>query len=73
MLKEMIDEKVQILYDFCILVHYGKNDARIDKREKRIRAMLAKCKTERQMTIVLHDVLMGRETINQLLKRKELM
>ena len=73
MLREMIDEKVQILYDFCILAHRGKNGTGTDKREKRIRDMLAKCKTERQMTIVLHDVLMGRETIDQVLQRKELM
>ena len=73
MLKEIIDEKVQLLYDFCILTHHGKSGKGKDKREKSVRAMLAECGTERKMTVALHDVLMGRETINQVLQRKELM
>lgn len=59
---DIINEKVDLLYDFCILL------GRHDHREKAVRTMLKECGTEYRMTIKLHDILRGRRTLNQVLK-----
>lgn len=62
--KSDINEKVSLLRDFCILKKEDK------ETEKAVKTLLKQCKTELKATIVLHDVLQGRETLQQLLKRK---
>lgn len=57
------EKKVSLLHDFGIL---GKEDY----RESAVRAMLKECKTEQQMTKLLHDVLMDRKSLNELLAER---
>ena len=68
---EIINEKVDLLYDFCILKHrrWGKPD----NREDAVKKMLTECGTEFRMQNALHDVLMGRIKLTDLLKQKGLM
>lgn len=68
-LEEVVDKKISLLYDFCVLIRekYTKKD----KREELVRAMLTKCGTEQRMTSALHDVLADRMSIDELLKRNE--
>ena len=61
-----IDEKVQLLHDFCILTDESVED------EATIRNILATCKTELQMEHKLHNVLRGNETLKDLIQREEL-
>ena len=64
---EIICEKIQLLYDFCILMtRYHMHDP----NENRVREMLEACKSEREIERTLHDVLVGNETLAQLLARK---
>ena len=66
---EIINEKVELLYDFCILRHgRGKEDS----REDAVRKLLTKCGTEIRMETVLHDVLVGRISLTELLQKKGL-
>lgn len=67
--EEFVNEKVELLYDFRILRHRrGKPDS----REDAVRKLLTKCGTETRMEIVLHDVLLDRISLTELLQRKEL-
>lgn len=68
--EELINEKVELLYDFCILRH-RRGEA--DSREDAVRELLNKCGTESRMQNVLHDVLLERTTLTDLLKEKGLM
>jgi hypothetical protein len=72
-----IDEKVSMLYEFCILIHpkvKGKGKEEVpDDREPAVRTVLGNCKNEIQMEQVLHDVVIGNTTIDTMLKRKGLM
>lgn len=58
-----IDEKVELLYDFCILRHNAR------KQEEAVREILGSCKSEAEMDRKLRDVLVGgkplKEFINQ--------
>ena len=63
-LHDAIDKKVSLLYDFDLLVK---------KHEPQIRTLLSQCSNEYEMTRVLHDVLLGRVTLSQLLRKKGLM
>ena len=68
--EELINEKVEILYDFCILRHRkGKPDV----REDAVRELLTKCGTELRMENALHDVLVGHIKLTELLKKRGLM
>lgn len=70
-----IREKIVLLCNFCLLKHTQTSRGLkcTDKRKDKIKQLLAQCTSEYQMDTVLHDVLMGRETVNQLLQRKGLM
>ena len=68
---DIINKKVSLLYDFCILTHGRKRKP--DPREDTIRQLLADCGNESRMTIVLRDVLIGRVTVDELLEKKGLM
>lgn len=69
MMRELIDEKINLLYDFCILKYKrGKEDT----YENAVRKLLAECGTESRMQIVLHDVLLEKTTLTELLKKKGL-
>ena len=58
---DIIDKKISLLHDFCIL-------SRLDKREMLVRVFLDKYNTEAQMTRVLHDVLVGNKTLDEMLR-----
>ena len=60
----IIHEKINLLKDFCVLAR------RHDANEKRVKAMLEMCDTERDIERTLHDVLVGEETLEHLLARK---
>ena len=66
-LEEQIDKKVSLLYDMCILI---KRRAGIDDREEAVRKLLSSYQTEQQVDNVVHDVIIGNYTINDMLKRK---
>jgi hypothetical protein len=66
-IESAIDKKVSVLYDFCILQGVA------DKRENAVRKLLETCGNEEKMQIVLHDVLLERITLTELLQRKGLM
>ena len=68
--EELINEKVEMLYDFCILRHKRREP---DAREDAVRELLNKCGTEFKMQNVLHDVLLERITLTELLQKKGLM
>ena len=62
---EEIDEKISLLMDFHIL------NRRTTRKEREVRYILSKCKNRERMDTKLHDVLAGRITIDDLI-RKEL-
>ena len=66
-MKAIINEKIRMLYDFCILT---KAFGRHDSKEARVREMLEMCTTEFEIERVLHDLLTGEETLVHLLARK---
>lgn len=67
-LEDIIDKKIALLYDFCILRRrkYEKRDS----REQLLRDVLSKYETESRITSVLHDVLMYHITLDELLNRE---
>lgn len=65
--EDEVEKKISLLYDFCILVRNIKSPR--DKREKEVRKMLLSCKTETAMSNVVHDVLKGTCTLNEVLKK----
>ena len=67
--EEFVNEKVELLYDFCILRHRRGNP---DSREDAVRKLLTKCGTEIKMETVLHDVLLDRISLTELLQKKGL-
>ena len=66
-MKTVIAEKIRLLYEFCILsmVHHHN-----DPREARVREMLSACRTEDEAQLTIRGVLLGDETLEQLLARK---
>ena len=62
--RNIIDEKVELLRDFCIL----KNNA--TKQEEAIRKILASCSSEVQMEQKIHNVLYGKESLKDLIKKE---
>ncbi len=66
-LEDQVDKKVSCLYDMCKLYRRGKNP---DEREKVVREMLKSCTSETQINNAVHDVVVGKYTLNDLLKRK---
>lgn len=64
---EIIREKISLLYDFCILTRCNRKH---DPNESRIRALLKSYTNENDIERVIHGLLMGHETLEQLLVRK---
>ena len=62
--KTLVNEKIRLLRDFCII--RGMSDPRVPK----IKSMLHECKSEYSMDMLLYNVLRDRETIDDLLARK---
>ena len=62
-----IEKKVSLLYDFCVLTK------RNSEKEDAIRTLLEQCKHEYEMSQVLHCVLCGDTTIDELLAQKGVM
>ena len=69
--EDVIDQKIGILYHFDALL-YGKNRAD-DEREELVRKVLDTYESETQMTIAIHDIIWGEETIDAWLERKGVM
>ena len=65
--EDIVEEQIDILYDFCIL---RRKKGKEDQREDTVRQMLLDCGNERRIEIVLHDVKVGNHTLNELLKMK---
>lgn len=63
---EIIDKKVSLLYDLCILLGRRRNDS----REEAVRALLASYSNEQQIDNAIHPIIVGNCTLNQTLKRK---
>lgn len=65
-----IEKKINMLYEMKIM-HRTKNSS--DIREGMLRKVLSQYKSERALTVVLHDVVFGNIPLNTFLKRKGLM
>ena len=66
-LADEVDKNVSLLYDMCILC---KNANRRDARERIVREMLSSCQNEDQMHNAVRDAIVGKLTLNEILKRK---
>ena len=58
-----IDEKIEILHDFCIL------RPNAHKQEAAVRNILSACANEQQMDTKLHDLILGDETVKEFINR----
>lgn len=67
--EELINEKIELLYDFCILRYRRRKP---DARENAVRELLEECGTESRMQNALHDVILERITLTELLQKKGL-
>ena len=65
--EEQVDKKISLLYDLRLIRKGRKHH---DGREQAIRQMLLNCKTETAMDNLMHDVVSGKCTLNDLLARK---
>lgn len=63
-LEDAIEKKVSLLKDFAFLTEQ-------DDREDVIKNILGTCKSERELDIMLHDVVRFNETIDEFITRKE--
>lgn len=68
-MKNIIDRKIRLLYHFNILRRNGRAK---DSRENATRELLTRCGTEFRMQSELHDVLIGRIELTELLEVKGL-
>ena len=66
-LEEQVDKKISLLYDLCIL---HKRRHTYDDREEAVRKLLMSYGNELQMDNAVHNVIIGDETLNSVLKRK---
>lgn len=62
-----VEKKIELLKDLCLLAPNSK------KKTQTVRALLQSCDNEQQMTILLHNVLRGDKTLDELLQQKGLM
>lgn len=69
-LPKAVDKKISLLYDFCILT---KKHSHTDNREAAVRLLLGRCSDEYAMTHLLHNVLVGHCTLDELLDKKGVM
>lgn len=65
-LKKEVEKKIHILYELCILVRDKKTR---DKREKALRKILLDCNSQTHMNNIVHDLIIGRNTLDSLLRR----
>lgn len=68
---DAVDKKIALLYDFCILKTRSRQA--MDSREPQVRKMLIDCGSEHRMTALLHDVLVGNKTLDQLITQRSMM
>ena len=59
----VIDKKIALLYDFCLLVQ-GK-DGSDDDYEAPLRSILKEYPTEHSITMAIHDIIMERISIEE--------
>jgi hypothetical protein len=64
---EQVDKKISLLYDMCILTKRG---TRCDKREELVKQWLLTYQTDTQIDNAVFDIIIGKCTLNELLKRK---
>jgi hypothetical protein len=64
-MKDYINEKIQLLYDFRKLVKDGRKS---DKRAKTVRAILKTCTTEAQIDRMVADITRYGMSIDQFIK-----
>ena len=64
---EQIDKKVSLLYDLYKLHKKGKSK---DSREQIVRQVLSSYTTETQLDNAVRDVVLGKCTLNDFIKRK---
>lgn len=64
--EDQVDKKVSLLYDLCILSR-RTNKA---EYEQAVRQLLSSYQTERQMDNAVHDIIVGKCTLEDVLKRK---
>lgn len=62
-----VDKKVSLLYDLCILCKTRKTT---DSREAALREVLSHYNSEGALTNALHDVVLGKKTIDTFLAQK---
>ena len=63
-----VDKKVSLLYDLHILLQNSRGE--IDTREAATRQMLLDCKSLISVDNAVHGVIVGKYTLNDILKRK---
>lgn len=61
--KTPIDQKIELLQDFCILSRRAK------KQEEMVRSILATCTSDVQMEQKLYHLLRGSETLQEFISR----
>ena len=65
-LEDEVDKKVSLLYDLCILFR----NRGADSRERAVREMLGSCQTEAQIHNSVRDAVVGKLTLDEILRRK---
>lgn len=68
-MQDLIDTKIEILYDMGILKKRYKNKHTVipDAREDDLRDLLGKCKSRHELDTLLHDVVRGDMALKTLL------
>ena len=66
-LNDEVEKKINLLYDFRILTHTRDNPH--DKRENFVKALLMSKNTIISMENTVHDIITGKLTLNELLRR----
>lgn len=69
-MEDAIDKKVSLLYDLCVLTKTHKD---VDSRETALREVLSHYASEHSITSALHDVVVGKTTLNTFLAQKGVM
>lgn len=68
-LADEVDKKVDLLYDLCIL-RRTKAKGGVDDREEATRKLLLECPTLISIDNTVHGVIVGKYTLDQLLKSR---
>lgn len=59
-IEEIVEKKISLLHDFCLI----KGESQADD----VRELLSSCGNEIQMDNILHDILVGKTTMESVLK-----